>query len=108
MGPRCLARADARLQTKGTGRSFLSPRHIFQIRKRASGSNTCTTNREPPSIFGAMQGQATGQMSRSDSGRLFLRLSKQKAQVESAQTQESFVAAVGTVKAMAMAVLHTR
>jgi hypothetical protein len=54
-----------------------------------------------------MQRQATGQMSRSDTSGLFLGLRKQKAQIESAQAEKSFVASIRTVKAMAMTVLHT-
>jgi hypothetical protein len=86
----------------------LSPRHIFQDRKRASGSKSGTTNREPPSIFGPMQRQATGQMSGSDSSGLFLCLREQKAQIQSAQAKKSLVAPICPVEVMTMAVFHTR
>jgi len=46
-------------------------------------------------------------MSGSDSCGLFLCLREQKAQIEPTQTQESFVAAICPVKAMAMTMLET-
>src|SRR5258708_16546745 len=100
-------RCTAVLNTSHHEGSRLSPRHIFQDRNRASRKRSGTANGESPSVFGAMQRQATGQMSGPDANGLFLRLSEQKAKIESAQTEKSFVASIHTVKAMAMTVLHT-